>query len=186
MARGLLLAADGVDASQLEYAYHRLREDAVLVTVASPGGGSVEAQDGRVWNDTTAISSLSREFDFAIVPGGAAPERLRLSDDAVGWLRRYVREDGIVGVIGHGVQLLASIDALVGRTVTGPPELRVDIENAGAVYTGDSVAVDGAFVTGRGTAALPFFLSATMNNALIPQDPVDQAQERPHWDAPES
>lgn len=186
MARGLLLAADGVDASQLEYAYHRLREDAILVTVASPGGGEIEAQGGRTWTDTAPITGLSREFDFAIVPGGAAPERLRLSDDAVGWLRRYEREGGIVGVLGHGVQLLASIGALAERTVTGPPELRVDIENGGATYTGESVAVDGTLVTGRGTAALPFFVSATINNALIPQDPAGKAQERPHWDAPES
>lgn len=186
MARGLLLAADGVDASQLEYAYHRLREDAILVTVASPAGGEIEAQGGRTWTDTTPITALSREFDFAIVPGGAAPERLRLSDDAVGWLRRYEREGGIVGVLGHGVQLLASIGALAERTVTGPPELRVDIENGGATYTGESVAVDGTLVTGRGTAALPFFVSATINNALIPQDPAGKAQERPHWDAPES
>lgn len=186
MARGLLLTADGVDASQLEYAYHRLREDAVLVTVASPGGGDIVAQGDRTWSDTTPITTLSREFDFVIVPGGAAPERLRLLDDAVGWLKRYDRDGGVIGVLGHGVQLLASIDALVGRTVTGPPELRIDVENAGASYTGESVAVDGTLVTGRGTAALPFFVSATMNTALIPQDPAGQARERPHWDAPES
>lgn len=58
--------------------------------------------------------------------------------------------------------------------------------NGGPTYTGESVAVDGTLVTGRGTAALPFFVSATMNNALIPQDSAVQAQERPHWDAPES
>lgn len=186
MARGLLLTADGVDASQLEYAYHRLREDAILVTVASPSGGEIEAQDGRRWTETTPVTALSRDFDFVIVPGGAAPERLRLSEDAIGWLRRYEREGGIVALIGHGVQLLASIGVLADRTVTGPPELRVDIENGGATYTGESVAVDGMLVTSRGTAALPFFVSATINNALIPQDPAGQAQERPHWDAPES
>lgn len=182
MARGLVLVADGVDVSQVEYAYHRLREDAVLVTVASPTGGTVEGLDGRTWSDTVATSGLSQEFDFVIVPGGSAPERLRLDDDAVEWLRRYEREGGIVGVIGHGVQILASIDALADRTVTGPPELRVDIENAGGSYTGESVAVDGTIVTARGTAALPFFVSATMSNALIPQDPASEAQERPHWE----
>lgn len=186
MARGLLLTADGVDASQLEYAYHRLREDAILVTVASPSGGEIETRNGRTWTDTTPVTALSNEFDFAIVPGGSAPERLRLSEDAVGWLRRYEREDGIVALIGHGVQLLASIGALAERTITGPPELRIDMENGGATYTGESVAVDGTLVTGRGTAALPFFVSATINNALIPQDPAGQAQERPHWDATES
>lgn len=183
MSRGLLLTADGVDASQLEYAYHRLREDAVLVTVATPGGGTVEALDGRTWTDTAPIADLEAEFDFVIVPGGNAPERLRLDETAVEWLRTYEREGGIVGVIGHGIQLLATVDALVGRTVTGPPELRVDVENAGATYTGEAVAVDGTLVTARGTSALPFFVSAAMNNALIPQDPAGEAQERPHWEA---
>lgn len=183
MARGLLLTADGVDASQLEYAYHRLREDAVLVTVASPGGGAVEALDERTWADTAPIADLDAEFDFVVVPGGNAPERLRLDDDAVEWLRAYEREGGIVGVIGHGIQLLATVDALVGRTVTGPPELRIDVENAGADYTGEAVAVDGTLVTARGTSALPFFVSAVMSNALIPQDPAGESQERPHWEA---
>jgi protease I len=186
MARGLLLAADGVDASQLEYAYHRLREDAILVTIASPGGGKIEAESGATWSETTPITGLSQEFDFVIVPGGAAPERLRLSSDAVGWLRRHEAEGAIVAVLGHGVQLLASAGILGGRTITGPPELQVDIENGGATYTGESVAVDGTLVTGRGTAALPFFVSATISSALIPQDPASKAQERPHWDAPES
>jgi protease I len=185
MTRALLLAADGVDASQLEYAYHRLREDAAIVTVASPGGGTVEGIDGRTWSDTARVADCSDEFDFAIVPGGNSPERLRLSGDAVEWLRRYERDGGLVAVIGHGVQLLATIGVLAERTVTGPPELRVDIENAGATYTGESVAVDGNLVTARGTSALPFFLSATLNSSLIPQDPASEAEERPHWDAPQ-
>ena len=83
--------------------------------------------------------------------------------------------------------MLANIDALDGRMVTGPSELAVNIENAGATYTGEEVAVDGSLVTARGTSALPFFVSATINNSLIPQDPVggEGARERPYWEARE-
>ena len=187
MTRAVILAAEGVDETQLEYAYYRLREDAVLTTVASPDGGTVTGERGRSWEDAVPIAELdgAGAYDLAVVPGGRAPERLRRSEAALDWLGAYHRRDGIVGVIGHGVQVLASVDALSGRTVTAPPELEVDVENAGAVSTGEAVAVDGNLVTGRDTSALPFFISATMSNALIPQDPAQDAQERPHWEVSE-
>lgn len=189
MARGLILTAEGYDETQVEYAYHRLREDAILASVASPSGGDIAGVSGGTWRSTAAVDDLDAgtTYDFVVVPGGRAPERLRLDDDAVAWLREFERAGGIVGVIGHGVQLLVSIGALKGRSVTGPPELAVDVENAGAAYTGEEVAVDGRLVTARGTAALPFFVAATISNTLIPQDPVGTpgAGERPHWEASE-
>lgn len=189
MARGLILTAEGYDETQVEYAYHRLREDAILASIASPSGGNVAGVRGNVRRDTVAIDGLDAgaAYDFVVVPGGRAPERLRLNDDAVAWLREFERAGGIVGVIGHGIQMLASIDVLEGRSVTGPPELAVDIKNAGAAYTGEKVAVDGRLVTARGTPALPFFIAATISNMLIPQDPVGTpgGGERPHWEASE-
>lgn len=185
MARGLILTAEGYDETQVEYAYHRLREDAILVSIATPAGGDVAGLRGGVRRDTVAVDDLdaTETFDLVVVPGGRAPERLRLSDEAVSWLDDFESDDGIVGVAGHGVQLLASVDALDGRAVTGPPELAVDVENAGADYTGETVAVDGNLVTARGTGALPFFVAATISNSLIPQDPTgaNVGGERPHW-----
>lgn len=187
MARAAILTTDGVDETHLEYVYYRLREDAVLTSVATPDGSPPTGIGGRTWEDAVPVSDLETRdaYDFVIVPGGRAPERLRRSESAIDWLRAYHHHDGIVGVIGHGVQLLASIDALEGRTVTAPPEVAIDVENAGAIVTDEAVAVDGRLVTARDTAALPFFVSATMSNALIPQDPAQEAQERPHWEVSE-
>lgn len=187
MARGLILIAEGYDETQVEYIYHRLREDAILTSIATPAGGDVIGARGNIWSDTVPVDHLDSgaSFDFVIVPGGSAPEHLRLIDDAVVWLSEFEHADRVIGVIGRGVQLLASIDILDERAITGPPELAIDLENAGAAYTGEEVAVDGRLVTARGTSALPFFVAATISNSLIPQDPAVNAEERPFWEASE-
>jgi protease I len=189
MAHGLIITADGYDETQVEYIYHRLREDAILTSVVTPSGGTVDGGRGSTWHETVSVDRLNGgdAYDFVIIPGGSAPEQLRSTETAVTWLCDFERMEGIIGVIGNGIQMLANIDAIDERMVTGPSELAVNIENAGATYTGEEVAVDGSLVTARGTSALPFFVSATISNSLIPQDPVGGggAGERPHWEARE-
>ena len=64
MTRGLLLAADAVAGTQFEYAYHRLREDAVLVDVASPDGGPVRDDHGTTW-ESVPVADLDLTLTIA-------------------------------------------------------------------------------------------------------------------------
>lgn len=180
MTRGLILAQEGVSDSHLEYAYHRLREDAVLVDVASPEGGEIRGDREHRW-ETIPVGELPAvgTYDLVIIADGDDPERLARDDATYRWLSEYLETGGIVCAIAGGVKLLAAIDAIEGRLVTGPPEIRAELE--AAVPTDEAVTVDGPIVTVRDTDALPFGIAATLGNVAIPQDQAAEASERPHW-----
>ncbi len=47
------------------------------------------------------------EYDILVIPGGRAPEKLRLREEAVDLARTFVQDGTLVAAIGHGPQLLS-------------------------------------------------------------------------------
>lgn len=182
MPRGLVLIADGVDGTHLEYAYHRLREDAVLVDVATPGGGPVRTAVGAS-RDATALADLppARRYDLVVIPGGEAPAALAEWSETRSRLTAQLEANDIVCAIATGVELLLVLEVLPGRLVTGPATLEAERQAGDAEPTGEAVTVDGPLVTVRDTAALPFGIAAALASVAIPQDPASEAAERPVW-----
>lgn len=182
MTRGLLLVADGVDETQFDYAYHRLREDAVLVDVAAPGGGPVTTTYGHR-RDARPIDDLdpARRYDLVIVPGGGVADRLAGDDGARQHLADHYAADGVVCTVGEGVRVLVELDLLADRLATGPGALVEAVDAAGARPTDEAVTVDGPLVTVRDTDALPYGIAAALGNVVIRQDHADAARDRPAW-----
>ena len=97
-----------------------------------------------------------------LLPGGVAnPDRLRLSTEAITFIREFAREDKPIAAICHGPWSLIDADIVKAKHVTSWPSLRQDLLNAGAEWTDDEVVVDGKLVTSRKPDDLPAF-----NNAL--------------------
>lgn len=181
MARGLLLATSGFSEPQLEYAYHRLREDAVLVDVASPGGGTISGDRGAEW-ETIAVSDIDerRRYDLVVFPGGV--DGLADHEPTAELLSAHLEAGGVVCAVADGARVLASLGALDGLLVTGYPGGDGELAAAGAVPTEEAVTVDGTVVTVRDSEALPFGIAAALGSVAIPQDPASVAVERPHWE----
>src|SRR5690606_13509951 len=51
-----------------------------------------------------------------VVPGGRAPEYLRLNDEVLKMVRHFAHADKPIAAICHGLQLLAAADVLEGRS----------------------------------------------------------------------
>lgn len=183
MTCGLIVTADGFDNVQLRYAYYRLREDAVLVDVASPDGGRISGESDASWDGTIPIDALDREYDLLVVPGGSAAEHLSRDGATTGYLREAFDAGTIVAAVGTGVGVLGEAGLLEGRTVTGPPDLEPGIKRTDGVPTDEAVAVDGRLVTAQGASCLPFLFPAVLNNVVVPQSPAEHARERPSWGA---
>ena len=154
----LILAADGFDDLELFCPWYRLREERVEVTLASPTGAAVTGQHGyRVEADMPIREANPAEYDLLLIPGGQAPERLRLREEAVDITRTFMEEDRRVAAIGRGLQLLISAGALNGRRATCDPAIRDDARAAGAGYRDEAVVLDGNLLTARGSDELPAF-----------------------------
>jgi protease I len=166
--KALILIADGFEDLELFVPWHRLLEEQVPVTLASPTGQPVTGQHGyRVEPDMPIREINPAEYDLLIIPGGRAPEILRLREEAVAMARMFSEEERWIAAIGHGVQLLISAGAINGRAVTCETAIRDDVRAAGAIYRDEAVVVDGMLITARDPDDLPQLCQQLMTTLSV-------------------
>jgi len=98
------------------------------------------------------------DYDGLHLPGGVGnPDRLRIDDDAVTFIRQFVESGKPVGVICHGPWTLVEAGVLGGRTLTSWPSLQTDIGHAGGRWVDEEVAEDGNLISSRKPDDIPAF-----------------------------
>ncbi len=115
---------------------------------------------GSLAPDMTFADAAVDAFDALVIPGGGAPENLRIVDEAVAFTRAFVESGKPVAAICHGPQLLISANTLNGRTLTSVNKIRDDIRNAGGAYVDEALVIDGNLITSRTPADLDVFNDA--------------------------
>lgn len=91
-------------------------------------------------------------YEALVLPGGRAPEYLRLNAEVIAIVRHFVDKDLPIASTCHGPQILTAADAVRGRRCQGYPTLEPEVERAGGTWDPpspgmDSVCVDGNLVT---------------------------------------
>jgi len=101
-------------------------------------------------------------YDALVIPGGRAPEYLRMHPRVVEIARHFLATDKPVAAVCHGAQLLAATGLIKGRKVSAYPACQVEVELAGAEYMGipvDQAVTDRNLVTAPAWPAHPAWLS---------------------------
>lgn len=129
------------------------------------GSGSQKSYKGKrgvaeVKVDADADQVRADYFDALIIPGGYAPDKMRLHKPMIDLVRKAIDSNKLVAAICHGPQLLISADAVRGRRVTSWPSIAIDLKNAGALWVDEAVVRDGNVITSRQPADLPEFNAA--------------------------
>ncbi|MDT7733283.1 MAG: protease, partial [Mycobacterium sp.] len=119
-----------------------------------------------------AVSEASvDEFDALVLPGGTVnPDKLRLDDAAVAFVRDFVNSGKPVAAVCHGPWTLVEAGVVAGRTMTTYPSIRTDLKNAGAEVVDEEVVVDGNLITSRSPDDLPAFCAKLIDQ--LEQAPV--------------
>jgi deglycase len=102
------------------------------------------------------------EYDALVVPGGRAPEYLRLNDEVLDVVRHFFEEDKPIAALCHGPQILAAAGVLEGRSCSAYPAVGPEVARAGAEFVDVPVTgahVDGNLVTGPAWPAHPEWLA---------------------------
>lgn len=86
-------------------------------------------------------------YDALVIPGGRAPEYIRLNEQVLEITRHFAQENKPIASICHGLQLLAAADVLQGKRCTAYPACGPDVTRAGGTYV--AIAVDEAIVDGN-------------------------------------
>ncbi len=87
------------------------------------------------------------EYDALVIPGGRAPEYLRLNPKVLELVRHFFSANKPVAAICHGAQLLAAAGVLEGRSCSAYPACRSEVEVARGKYA--EIAIDGAVTDGN-------------------------------------
>jgi protease I len=100
------------------------------------------------------------DYDALVIPGGRAPEYLRLNDDVLSIVRHFAEANKPIASICHGQQLLAAAGVLEGKLCTAYPAVKPEVLRAGARWgevneTFSNAYVDGNLVTAPAWPAHP-------------------------------
>ncbi len=88
-------------------------------------------------------------YDALVIPGGRAPEYLRLNPRVLAVVRHFAETDKPIASICHGQQILAAAGVLAGRQCTAYPAVRPEVEGAGAEWCEVNAGASNAHVHGR-------------------------------------
>jgi protease I len=110
-----------------------------------------------------------KDFDALVIPGGHAPDKMRLRHAMVDLARDFFEAGKPVAAICHGPQVLINANVLRGRTLTCWPSIAIDVKNAGGLYVDRPAVRDGNLITSRKPDDVPFFNEAIIA-ALSPRD----------------
>jgi len=155
-----ILAEEDFEDSELMEPLKAMEDAGAMVTIV--GSGSKQRYHGKkgkaeVSVDTIAEKVTAEDFDAVIVPGGYAPDKMRLHQPMIDLVKKAHKAGKIIAAVCHGPQLLISADIVRGRRMTSWPSVAVDLKNAGANWVDEEVVRDGNIITSRKPADLPAF-----------------------------
>jgi protease I len=103
-----------------------------------------------------------QDFDALVIPGGRAPEYLRLNPRVLEIVRHFDAATKPIAAICHGAQILAAAGVVKGRKCSCYPAVGPEVTLAGGTYADipvDAAYVDGNLVTAPAWPAHPAWLA---------------------------
>jgi protease I len=104
-------------------------------------------------------------YDGLVIPGGRAPEYLRLDNRVIEMVQHFFKSNKPVAAICHGAQILVAANVLKGRKCSAYPACSPEVNAAGGIYKeiGMTEAItDGNLVTAPAWPANPAWMAQFM------------------------
>lgn len=158
-----ILATDGFEQSELTEPKKALENAGAKVDIVSLKLGKIKGWQHTNWGDEFNVDvevKLANPFEYhaLMLPGGVMnPDRLRLHEDAINFIKDFVKHNKPIAAICHGSWTLIDAEGVKGKTMTSWASLKTDLTNAGAQWVNKEVVRDGNLVTSRRPDDLPAF-----------------------------
>lgn len=163
-----ILTENGFEQVELTSPKEAMEKAGITVEIVSPQKKEVKAWDKTNWGITVPVDKQvtdanADDYDGLVLPGGVLnPDKLRMNEQAVEFVKRFLEEGKPVAAICHGPQTLIETGLIEGRRMTSYPSLKTDLINAGVEWVDQEVVVDNGLVSSRTPKDLPAF-----NNKLL-------------------
>ncbi len=127
------------------------------------GDQTYSEKPGHNFTLNTAFDAVRAEdYDALVIPGGRAPEYIRLNQKVLQMVRHFADSGKPIAAICHGAQLLAAAGVLENRSCAAYPAVGPDVSRAGGRFVDiavDQAHVDGNLVTAPAWPAHPVWLA---------------------------
>jgi protease I len=105
-----------------------------------------------------------KQYDALVLPGGRAPEYLRLTPRLLDIVRYFASNGKPIAAICHGAQILTAAGVVKGKRISAYPAVKTEVELAGGEFiapndTFTDAHIDGIFVTAPAWPAHPAWIS---------------------------
>lgn len=161
-----ILIENQFEDSEFQVPYTALQQaGATTVVLGTRMNEEYRGKQGKVTiaPDATLAEVRAEDFDAIVIPGGVAPDKIRVNPYALRLVADAIAQDKLVAAVCHGPQVLIDAELLQGKQITGFRAIRKDIQNAGATYVNDALVVDGNLITARQPGDLALFTTAILN-----------------------
>jgi protease I len=165
-----ILAADGVERVELETPREAVHDAGGKTELLSLKAGEIQARNndlesaGTFTVDRVVADASVDDYDALLLPGGTVnPDKLRIDETAVSFVRAFVSSGKPVATICHGPWTLVEAGVAEGRTLTSYPSVRTDLRNAGATVVDEEVVIDRNLISSRSPDDLPAFCNAIVD-----------------------
>ncbi len=175
----LMLAGDFVEDYEIIVPFHALQMVGHTIHAVCPGKKSGEFVPTSIHDfegdqtytekrghnfalNATFDQVKPEDYDALVIPGGRAPEYIRMNARVLDIVRYFMKENKPVAAICHAPQVLAAAGVLKGRKCSSYPATSPDVTLAGGTYVDVGMAeavVDGNLVTGPAWPALHAWLA---------------------------
>ncbi|MDF2571137.1 MAG: intracellular protease, PfpI family [Sporomusa sp.] len=120
----------------------------------------IELTGHRIPVDIAAVDVNPDDYIGLVIPGGRAPEYIRMYDESIAIVQAFFTADKPVAAVCHGTQLLAAAGVLSDRNVTSYPACSAECRLAGATWQDQPVVTCGKLVTAQAWPNHPAWLKA--------------------------
>lgn len=132
------------------YPYLRLKEEECKLTVIGPEKKTYKSKLGyEATADIAAKNILQHQFEAIIIPGGYAPDTMRICEPMLQIVKATYDRGCIIAAICHGIWVPISAKIMTGKKATCYHTIKDDLINAGAEYLDQTVVVDHNLITSR-------------------------------------
>jgi len=158
-----ILVADGFEQVELTSPKEALEQAGAQTEIVSPSESKVKGWAETKWGksfkvDVPLAEANPADYDALLLPGGVMnPDKLRIEEKAVQFVKSFFDEHKPVAAICHGPWTLINAGVAAGRRLTSYPSIQADLKNAGADWVDEQVVVDNGLVTSRKPDDLPAF-----------------------------
>jgi protease I len=112
--------------------------------------------------NATFADIREQDYDALVIPGGRAPEYLRLNPRVLEIVRHFAGANKPIAALCHGPQILAAAGVIRGRRISAYPACGPEVQLAGGILADigiDAAVTDGNFVSGPAWPAHPAWLA---------------------------